>query len=639
MTYRREIDGLRALAVVAVILYHAGLQRFAGGFVGVDVFFVISGYLITSIILTEHHSKRFTLLGFYERRARRILPALFVVMLACLPFAWLWMTPSDLKTFSASLTAVSTFASNILFFRESGYFDSAVELKPLLHTWSLAVEEQYYVLFPLFLIATWRLGKKRLAWCLLAIALASLALAQWGSHASPDATFYLLPTRGWELLIGALIAIHMLQNDSSALIGNVPARQFLSLLGLALILYSIFEFDKSTPFPSLYALLPTVGTGLIVLFAQSPTFVGALLSTRLFVGLGLISYSAYLWHQPLFAFARIYLGHSPSNAIVLTLSAVALGLAYVVWRYVEVPMRDKKRVTRRLIFTLALVFSVGFSIVGVIGYAKNGFESRLSSAQRTVASFSNYEHDSIYRDRSCFLGGEQTYRDFAAICKNSGANDTAIVLWGDSHAAALSSGLIVSAGNVAQFTASACPPLLGETFSDRPNCEGINRYVLEQVRLLRPKAVFLHADWEWYTGYYKGLKLTDALDRTIKALLQASPTTKVVVIGSVPQWNPTLPITMLRQSLTLDREASASNDMIAGQKILDNQLRKVAAQNDVPFVSAIDELCDGVNCQAVAQIDGRLQPTAWDYGHLTEAGSAALARRVMADLTRRGELQ
>jgi peptidoglycan/LPS O-acetylase OafA/YrhL len=638
MTYRREIDGLRALAVVAVILYHAGFESFAGGFVGVDVFFVISGYLITSIILTEQNSKRFTLVGFYERRARRILPALFVVMLACLPFAWLWMTPSDLKTFSASLVAVSTFASNILFFRESGYFDSAVELKPLIHTWSLAVEEQYYVLFPIFILATWRLGKKRITWCLIVIGVASLAAAQWGSRESPDATFYLLPTRGWELLIGALIAIYLLKNDSNAPLRNIPIRQLLSLLGLSLVLYSIFEFDKSTPFPSLYALLPTVGTGLMVLFAQPSTLVGSLLSTRLLVGLGLISYSAYLWHQPLFVFARIYLGRSPSTALLLLLSAITLGLAYLAWRYIEMPMRDKTRVNRTVIFTLALVFSLGFSAVGLIGYAHDGFESRLSSAQRAVASFSNYDHASIYRQGLCFLGSDQNYRDFASVCKNRGANATAIVLWGDSHAAALSSGLILLAGNVAQFTASACPPLLGVTLSARPNCEAINRYVVEQIKQLRPKGVFLHADWAWYTGYYKSLNLTGALDHTIKAILKVSPTTKVIVIGSVPQWNPTLPVTMLRESLTLTANAKASNATIADQKVLDNQLRLVAVQNDVSFASAIDELCDGINCQAVAQIDGKLEPTAWDYGHLTEAGSAALAGRLLADLTSRGEL-
>ena len=198
MKYRREIDGLRALAVIPVILFHAGFQSFRGGFVGVDVFFVISGYLITSIILAEKQTDTFTLINFYERRARRILPALFVVMFACLPFAWLWLSPQDMKSFSESLVAVSAFASNVLFWRTSGYFEAAAELKPLLHTWSLAVEEQYYVLFPIFIMLTWRLGKRLIFAMLAVVAIISLAAAHWGSVASQAATFFLLPTRGWE---------------------------------------------------------------------------------------------------------------------------------------------------------------------------------------------------------------------------------------------------------------------------------------------------------------------------------------------------------------------------------------------------------------------------------------------------------
>ena len=193
MQYRREIDGLRAIAVLPVILFHAGFETFGGGFVGVDVFFVISGYLITTIILGELEQGKFSIVNFYERRARRILPALFLVMLVCIPFAWLWLLPSDMKDFAQSLVAVSVFASNILFWRESGYFDTAAELKPLLHTWSLAVEEQFYVLFPLLLMLFWKLGKR---WILVTLGLAfiaSLALAQWAAYAKPAAAFYLLP--------------------------------------------------------------------------------------------------------------------------------------------------------------------------------------------------------------------------------------------------------------------------------------------------------------------------------------------------------------------------------------------------------------------------------------------------------------
>jgi peptidoglycan/LPS O-acetylase OafA/YrhL len=212
MKYRAEIDGLRALAVLPVILFHAGFELFSGGFVGVDVFFVISGYLITTIIISEMAEGKFSIVNFYERRARRILPALFFVMLMCLPFAWMWLTPNDLKDFGQSLVAVSTFSSNILFWRESGYFDTAAELKPLLHTWSLAVEEQYYILFPIFLMFTWRLGLKWILILLSMVFLVSLGIAQWGAYNSPSAAFFLLPARGWELLVGVFVAFYLKYN-------------------------------------------------------------------------------------------------------------------------------------------------------------------------------------------------------------------------------------------------------------------------------------------------------------------------------------------------------------------------------------------------------------------------------------------
>ena len=199
MKYRAEIDGLRALAVVPVILFHAGFELFSGGFVGVDVFFVISGYLITTILIEDIDNNRFSIVNFYDRRARRILPALFFVMLVCIPFAWMWMLPNQMNDFAKSLVAVTLFASNILFWRESGYFDAAAEEKPLLHTWSLAVEEQYYLLFPIFLILAWRFGKNRVFWMIVLMAAISLLLSEWGWRNQTTANFYLAPTRAWEL--------------------------------------------------------------------------------------------------------------------------------------------------------------------------------------------------------------------------------------------------------------------------------------------------------------------------------------------------------------------------------------------------------------------------------------------------------
>ena len=252
MKYRPEIDGLRALAVVPVILFHAGFELFSGGFVGVDVFFVISGYLITTILIEDLENKQFNIVEFYDKRARRILPALFVVILACIPFAGMWMLPSHMKDFSRSLVAVSLFSSNILFWRETGYFESAAEEKPLLHTWSLSVEEQYYVLFPIFLILVWRFGKNKVFWIISAIASVSFLLSEYGWRNEASANFYLAHTREWELLSGSMAAFVVHKR-------GVQKNDTLSFLGLAAIIFSIFAYDESTPFPSLYTLVPVIG--------------------------------------------------------------------------------------------------------------------------------------------------------------------------------------------------------------------------------------------------------------------------------------------------------------------------------------------------------------------------------------------
>lgn len=400
MEYRREIDGLRALAVLPVILFHAGFQTFSGGFVGVDVFFVISGYLITSIILSELEQEKFSIINFYERRARRILPALFLVMFACLPFAWLLLAPGNMKEFSESVVSVNFFLSNILFWRVSGYFDTASELKPLLHTWSLAVEEQYYLLFPIFLAIFYRLGKRRIVLVLLALFAVSLMSAEWGSFNKPTAAFFLLPTRGFEIIIGALVAFYLNSVTSvrSSIQDSLIFRQWVSLAGLGLIIYAVFAFDKQTPFPSLLTLVPTVGTAIIILFSTSQTLVGKVLASKLFVGLGLISYSAYLWHQPIFAFARIAHGNQISRAWIFFAIFSTFFMAFLSWRYVEFPFRKRNFIPRKSLLVFVLLCSTFFILFGFIGSYTNGYLFRYKESDRYLAAI-NFNDEGKYNAR------------------------------------------------------------------------------------------------------------------------------------------------------------------------------------------------------------------------------------------------
>ncbi|MCJ8144623.1 acyltransferase [Ancylobacter sp. A5.8] len=364
MKYRAEIDGLRALAVLPVILFHAKFDLFSGGFVGVDIFFVISGFLITTVIYQETLANRFSIVKFYERRIRRIFPALYALVLACIPAAWLLMTAPEFKDFWQSVIATILSVSNILFWRESGYFAAAAEMKPLLHTWSLGVEEQFYIIFPILILLVGKLSPRNLTAVLVILSALSLGLAEWMAPRYPDANFFLLPTRAWELGLGAALAI-------TAERWNRPASwrsEAGALLGLGGIVYSIFAFDESIAWPSAWTLIPVVGVLLVIALARQDTIAGRLLSWKPFIAIGLISYSAYLWHQPLFVFARMYFMEQVSTNIYLALCAVTFVMAALSWRFIEQPFRKPGEVTRRVLFSSAALASLVFIAVGVAGY-------------------------------------------------------------------------------------------------------------------------------------------------------------------------------------------------------------------------------------------------------------------------------
>jgi peptidoglycan/LPS O-acetylase OafA/YrhL len=497
MDYRREIDGLRALAVLPVILFHAGFQTFSGGFVGVDIFFVISGYLITSIILAEMEAGTFTLANFYERRARRILPALFVLMALCLPFAWLWLLPQDMKSFSQSLVAVSTFASNILFWRTSGYFDTAAELKPLLHTWSLAVEEQYYLLFPLFVLLTWRFGKTWILKSLFAVFIISLAAAHWGATTHPVLTFFLLPTRGWELLIGGFIAFYFSLGHKQ--LSHKWLNELGSLIGVALIAYSIFSFDSKTPIPSLYTLVPTIGTALIIFFTTPQTSTGKLLGSQLFVGVGLISYSAYLYHQPLLAFAKHRSIDEPSSQLIGLLVATTFLLAYFSWRFVEAPFRNKQRINRKQLLIFCILASFTFALFGLIGHFNKGYKFRVSDE---VLAYTNIqkEHEELRDDNGCNV--EANFA-LAGCVKGDKTKLPKVALVGDSHAAALAFELDKSFLKVGysflQYTKNSCPfaPFINHS-STTLNCNKYQKAYLKDFESNNVETYIVAGRWANY---------------------------------------------------------------------------------------------------------------------------------------------
>jgi peptidoglycan/LPS O-acetylase OafA/YrhL len=453
MQYRREIDGLRALAVMPVILFHAGFETFSGGFVGVDVFFVISGFLITSIILADLADESFSFAKFYEKRARRILPMLAVVAMTTMPFAWWWQTPPHTLEFTKSLSYVATFSSNLFFYDVSGYFDSASELKPMLHTWSLAVEEQYYLIFPAVVWVVWKKWRRAVGYLLVVTLLISLVWSEYQVRHDPTYAFFMLHTRIWEMLAGALTAwcIFLQQQNLMPtwfmrILRPVHAyKPVLTLLGLALIVGAVFGFSADTATPGLAALVPVVGAVLVIACAVQGSLATRLLSSRALVGIGLISYSAYLWHQPIFALARHATQSHISAPLALVLICLTLMLAAFSWKYVEQPFRSGTLVTRRLFWSLVTVMLLVMLVLGHAGRKTQGFETlynnyRLSGSEREIYQFIK-QHTSEKFNESDVDNGECNFRvsnldpsveaRLAACAKLHGS---AIVVLGDSHA-------------------------------------------------------------------------------------------------------------------------------------------------------------------------------------------------------------
>ncbi|CTQ55902.1 O-acetyltransferase OatA [Roseibium album] len=502
MNYRREIDGLRAVAVLPVVLYHGGVEFFSGGYAGVDVFFVISGYLITAIIISELDQGVFSLKGFYERRARRILPALITMVAVSTIFALLWMPPSQLVFYSQTLVSIALFSSNIFFWKNSGYFEAAAEFNPLIHTWSLSVEEQFYILFPLALMLFWRFGRNRIFWLLVLGSLASLLLTEYGWRYHTGANFYLLPTRAWELLAGSLCALALAKRQ-------FQPNSALAFVGLGMVLCSFYLFDSETPFPSFWTILPVAGTVLIILFASSGALVGKVLGAAPMVAIGLISYSLYLWHQPMLAFTRIRMMNEPPELVLLGVALVSLAVAYLSWRYVELPFRktatspaSKASTPKVLATSFGALFLVG--VVGLAGILTDGMRFRYDPL---LLAIDDSRHDVSPLRTACYVepsGGKAVIgslpRRDCTFANESGGVD-AIIL-GDSYADAVAYEVIreLQERNVGVTTlaVATCVPFDGY-WHRRARCDEVSQKLNDYVLNSDIETVVIVGRYSLYT--------------------------------------------------------------------------------------------------------------------------------------------
>jgi len=619
--YRADIDGLRAVAVLLVLAYHLGTSRVSGGFVGVDVFFVISGYLIGSIILSEIDRGKFSLISFYERRVRRIIPALFVTLAICAVLAYKYFLPAELDEFAKSFFAATFSFSNIFFYHQAGYFEGAAAMKPLLHTWSLAVEEQFYIFLPLFLLALKRYSLPARSFAVLFIAICSFLVSAWGAFHSPDATFYLAHTRAWELLLGTLLALDFVPRFSSSRWRNLA-----SAAGLGLILISAICYQKSTPFPGLAATLPCFGAALIIAAGRDgSSLVKTALSLKPVVFVGTISYSLYLWHWPLIVFqgasGLLAQGLSPkaSKLVVLGVSFVAATLS---WRFVEQPFREsRKRLPRPRLFQIATAAAAVLAIFAATAVVTRGFPSRYSSQAVRVASYlenADAITEAQYRVGSCFLTSRNPHAQFAtAECMKSDPARRNALLIGDSHAAQLWFGLstVFKSTNFMQATASGCKPTLAQPLGADQRCSQLMDYVFQDyLKKHSVDSILIAARWD-------SADLA-RIQQTVSFLQQHH--VKVILFGPVVQYDSALP-RLLAISIQQHAPQLPADHRVAYYEQLDQEMSQVARQLGVPYISYFNLICDHGVCLEYASQDVPLQS---DYGHLTGDGSLLVAARI-----------
>jgi peptidoglycan/LPS O-acetylase OafA/YrhL len=611
--YRPDIDGLRALAVLAVVAFHAFPEYVTGGFVGVDVFFVISGFLITGIILDECRSGTFSLRRFYGRRVRRIFPALLLVLAASL-LAGLWLLlPAEMERLGKQLVASAAFVSNFYFWFQSGYFSPDARTFPLLHLWSLGVEEQFYIVWPLILIAL----QGRRDWVIFAIGLIGVSsfclnVALIDYH---EADFYSPATRAWELMLGASLAWS--QRQGHAALPTKRSANLTTIVGLSLILGSVFILDQQSSYPGWRALAPTIGSSLLLWGGASSKVASAVLSSRAPVFVGLISYPLYLWHWPVLVFSAAFkfapLTHLESALAV----AVSFVLAWLTYEFVESRFRAGRASGAKI-----AALGMGMMIVGVAGVAiigGRGFETRFPKEIREMAEVR--EEPSSWRVNECLIN-PNTETTFGKSCTEDAR--PLLLVWGDSTAAALMPGLRKLQNDrgfgLAQFTSSNCGPMLSVDVPGARNCRRINNDVLFAVSRAHPDIVLLHGRGSTRPEDIAGLE-------KLIAALRALSIPRIVVLGPVPVWKRGLPNEVLGYFVKHQTLIPQRSSQRVYRVWNEAQMRSALAGLGAEYISAWDAMCDSEGC--LTRLGEKAEDVvASDQSHLTESGSTFLVQSI-----------
>lgn len=625
--FRDDIQGLRAIAVLSVLLFHAFPTAIPGGYVGVDIFFVISGYLITGIIYKSLEQGGFSIADFYRRRIRRIVPALVVVVAATIGFGYFALSPKQYSALSVSAIASLLSVSNIYFWKTTGYFETSAELRPLLHTWSLGVEEQFYIFLPLLMYVVYRFRRALLVPVLLACFVASLVVSELMVDRAATAAYYLLHSRAFELLIGSLLAV-----AGHHLPASRRVREAGAVIGLGMVLFALFAFSEHTRFPGLNALIPCVGAALLI-HAGRPD--GLPLVTRLIANppfryLGDISYSLYLWHWPVLAFARNEFGIELPVQVAAACVVISIVLSILSYRFVEQPfMHASLRATPLLTGGLGAIAVLALLISPI--YLTKGLPARFSG--ETLALF-NGSNDFNPKRSQCHSGGGLPI-PFRANCVFGDTSKTpSTVVWGDSHGAEISyqlGSLVAGSGqSVMEITASACPPALGFAAPGRPHCVGHNQAVLDNL-VASPdvRNVILAANGQEYLD--QGAQgLAPALESTVKALTNAGK--RVILIAQIPTFDFDPPQALgLAQSRGQDirKIGIPQSSYRARSEKWNTVIAGLHKTYGAQIVDPSDILCDDHFCEIFRDGNGVLY---FDKDHLSLKGSDLIAPTILATI-------
>ena len=636
--YRPDIDGLRAIAVLAVVGFHAFPYWVRGGFVGVDIFFVISGYLISANIFGALEASRFSFAEFYARRIKRIFPALLLLLVVVSVVAWFTLLPNEYKQIGKHTAAGASFVPNFVFWKEAGYFDTASEIKPLLHLWSLGIEEQFYVFWPLLL---WAGAKRRNGFLLitLIVALMSFAVNVVTVHTDTAAAFYSPLSRIWELMIGGLLCYFRPPRASLTRRSlNWPA-----ICGILLIGISVTSMNREMPLPGWLALLPTTGACLAIAAGPDAWLNRNLLSNPLMTWVGLISYPLYLWHWPLLSFARILEGHRPEPVVRVGAVLSSILLAWLTYKFAERPIRYGN--THKVTLSLLCLLMAAIGVTGYAIYKDNGVQSRFSSNRKEFIALSRYDYfggqteESFWGNNSCFLLHEDFHAFETRKCAEPQFPGRPVVfLVGDSHAAYLSQAirpfLREHRVNLGQFTMAPCAPL---SLAERTKrCLELNNYVLQKILATKPDVLVVFAYYMMYEkigdyrdkGGYEKILARRLLD------LRRAGLQKIIVVGQIPIWDDGLPQLVARKFLAKGQAVPLRTyaGITSASLDWDTIIRSQQYDSGIMYVSLKDLLCNRGGCLVRVGDDLEHDLIVFDRGHLTNSGASYVVDNALRPL-------